>query len=59
MYTSSNRLRAAAFLSFGAVVGGTAGRGEAMEVGDAATGAIVGRKTINGRAVERLALLLK
>jgi hypothetical protein len=45
VYTASNRLRAAAFLSFGAVVGGTAGRGATMGVGDAATGAIVGRKS--------------
>jgi len=41
-------------LSLGGVDVGTGGRGTTMGVGDAATGAIVGRKTIKGVVVERV-----
>jgi hypothetical protein len=48
VYTASKRFRAAAFFSLGAVVFGTAGRGETMGVGDAATGAIGRKKWFTG-----------
>jgi hypothetical protein len=50
VYTASKYFHVVAFLSLG-VVGGTAGRGQTMAVGDAATGAVVGGLIVEWHSV--------